>query len=412
MDETTKRVQEMYSQFPYPNLQGNVSSLRWGYDLDFILAQAGSTKRIDQIRVLDAGCGTGELLACCASVFPQAHFTGIELSPKSLEIAKKNAAHVEAINIEFYQKDIMDVTAELGSFDVIICSGVIHHLSQPEKGVNCLAKLLEPGGIMILYLYCQYTRARNVRIKQAVNILERDQSQFRKRIKIARALLNDYQLRDIALVDAYLHVNENLYTARIIFDLLRRCDLRFLRFCDEPMWNVENLIKDKEVVKMIQALSDDLRYEVLDLIISQAINRNSYEIFACHDSYEYRTVKELGKGSLNLYPMRTPFIRVEKDTANDNIYNLYVLHDSNNPLRLQLSVGSVNLIMRCDGSRTLGQILEQTVDEPNINTTHQPAMNELLKLFNFALNTDLIVARPVPSGKVWENIKTVDFSKA
>ncbi len=412
MDTITRKVEEMYSQFPYPSFQGAVCSLSWFYDLDFLLAHAGSHKAIDQVKVLDAGCGTGEQIVCCASVFPQVHFTAVELNSTSLDIAKKNAKFLEIGNIDFYQKDIMDITHELGSFDVIICSGVIHHLSQPEKGLKHLVKLLKPDGVFAIYLYSKYTRGRNIRIKQAVNIIEGDEKLINKRIKIVRALLNDYQLRDIAAVDAYLHVNEQLYTVKSIFSLLRECSLKFLRFRDEPMWNESMLIKDKEVVSMLQDLPDDLRYEVLDLVFSERRILNAYEFFACHSSYTCYPAKEIGKATLGFYPMRTPFVQIEKEASNNGLYNIYILHDEKHPTHLQLSTQSVNIIEKCDGKKTLETILEETIGDPRSGSTHQDIESKVFQLLNFALKSDLIFIRPVPSGKVLDKYKKVDFTQA
>lgn len=412
MDLITKKVEKMYSQFPYPSLQGPVQTLGWFYDLDFLLAHTGSHKAIEQVKVLDAGCGTGEQVVGCASVFPQVHFTALELNSTSLNIAKKNAKFLEVENIDFYQKDIMGLTRELGSFDVILCSGVIHHLSQPEEGLRGLVKLLGPDGIFAIYLYSQYTRDRNIRIKQAVNIIESDNNQSKKRIKIVRALLNDYQLRDIAAVDAYLNVNERLYTAKSIFGLLRSCGLKFLRFRDGPMWDETILIKDREVASMLQGLPDDLRYEVLDLAFSEQKVRNAYEFFACHGPSVRGPIKEIGKDSLGFYPMRTPFVRLEKEESNNGVYNIYILHDEKHPIHLQVSKQAVSIFEKCDGKKTLEQILEETIGNSKDESAYQNKEKEFFQLLNLALKKDLIFIRPVPAGKVLDKYKSVDFTQA
>ncbi len=410
MDPITKKVKEMYSQFPFPNCQGRAYSLSWFNDLDFLLASAGSRKTIDQVKVLDAGCGTGELSAGCANTFPQAHFTAIELNSTSLDIAKKKAKSLKNENIDFYQKNIMDIKDDLGNFDIIICSGVIHHLSQPELGLKHLAKLLKPDGIIAIYLYCKYTRDKNIRIKQAANIVEGDTNQVNKRIKIVRALLNDYQLRDIAAVDAYLHVNEHLYTVKSIFKLLKVCSLKFLRFRDEPVWDETKLIKDEEVVSMLQGLPDDLRYEVLDLAFSERRNRNAYEFFACHDSYTCYPVREIGKDTLRFYPMVTPFVRIEKESSNNSLYNIYILHDEKNPVCFQLTTQAMNIIKKCDGKKTLEQILEELIGDSRDKPTYQEMENNIFQFFNMALKSDLLFIRPVPSGKVLDNYKKMGLT--
>jgi len=412
MDTITKKVEDMYSQFPFPSHQGPMSTLSWFYDLDLLLASVGSHKAIDKIRVLDAGCGTGEEVVCCASVFPQAHFTAVELNSTSLGIAKKNAKYLEVENIDFHKNNIMDITNELGSFDVIISSGVIHHLSNPEEGLKRLVNLLEPDGVLAIYLYCEYTRDRNIRIKQAVNMVEGDQGLVDKRIKIARALSNKYEWTDIKAVDAFLHVNEHLYTAKSIFDMLRECGLKFLRFRDEPIWDASILIKDTDVVRMLRNLPNDLHYEVLDLAFSEQRNRNAYEFFTCHDSYVSHPVKEIGKDKLEFYPMRAPHVQIEKEVSDNGLFNANILHDNKQTVQLKLSNQAVDIIMKCDGQKSLGKILEETTGGPENNPAHQEMEGQIFQLLNLALKRDLIYIRPVPSGKVWDKYKMVDFTKA
>ena len=414
MDEVTQRVAEMYTHFPFPSMTESTWTLRWSYDLDFLLAVAGSTKRIHQIRVLDAGCGTGEVLAGCASVFPEVEFTAMDLSPASLAIAKKNAAFLDVDNIRFIQKNIMELTpAELGTFDIIICSGVIHHLSEPDKGLVKLADLLDMDGIILIYLYCQYSRERNLRVKEAVNIIEGDPSQYEKRIRISRALTSEYSLNDAYMVDAYLHVNERLYTAKRIFELLTDSGLTFIRFRDEPMWAPEELIKDKDIANTVRSLPKSLRYEALDLVFSQAIPRNAYEFFAglalkTHSS----RFKTIDTSFLDQFPMRSPFISVAEAPDDDGYIEVCVHHTDTRPLKHRLTTGAVNLVMKCTGKRRLSDILgEVTINIKDRNVRHKMEA-ELITFLNFAQTRDLIYVRPVPAGKKWEQIKYVDFSKA
>jgi SAM-dependent methyltransferase len=47
---------------------------------------------------------------------------------------------------------------EEASFDVILCNGVLHHTSDPRKGLSTLARLLRPDGYIVVGLYHQYGR--------------------------------------------------------------------------------------------------------------------------------------------------------------------------------------------------------------------------------------------------------------
>ena len=61
-------------------------------------------------------------------------------------------------NVTFNQMDLINV-AELGViFDIIECSGVLHHMEKPSKGLSALIQQLKPGGYIKLGLYSLIAR--------------------------------------------------------------------------------------------------------------------------------------------------------------------------------------------------------------------------------------------------------------
>ena len=111
-------------------------------------------------KVLVAGCGTGREAALIALRFPDARITAIELSPASLACAVERCAASGLDDIDFRLLDLNRV-ADLGrTFDFITCSGVLHHLPDPEAGWAALAGVLRPGGVMRIMLYSKLARLR------------------------------------------------------------------------------------------------------------------------------------------------------------------------------------------------------------------------------------------------------------
>jgi SAM-dependent methyltransferase len=95
------------------------------------------------MRILDAGCGTGEALQwLLEAVTPGGSVVGIDLA----------AAHVDAARlhrsprIQVFQADLFDAPLAAASFDVVWSVNTIHHLRDPLLGVERLAKLVRPGG--------------------------------------------------------------------------------------------------------------------------------------------------------------------------------------------------------------------------------------------------------------------------
>lgn len=110
--------------------------------------------------LLVAGCGTGREAALWALRFPDARITAIDLSEASLAYARDRCAALGLDRIRFRQLDLHEV-ADLGlNFHFISCSGVLHHLPDPEAGWAALVAALKPGGAMRIMLYSKLARLK------------------------------------------------------------------------------------------------------------------------------------------------------------------------------------------------------------------------------------------------------------
>jgi SAM-dependent methyltransferase len=110
--------------------------------------------------LLIAGCGTGREAALWSLRFPDARITAIDLSTASLAYARERCRALGLDRIDFRRLDLRSV-AELGrTFDFIACSGVLHHLPDPEAGWAALAAVLKPGGAMRVMVYSKVARLK------------------------------------------------------------------------------------------------------------------------------------------------------------------------------------------------------------------------------------------------------------
>lgn len=97
---------------------------------------------------LDAGCGKGRY-----STFTAEHVRGLVALDASDAVvaAAVNLAHHD--NVLVVRGDLRDPPLVDASFGFVSCLGVLHHLEDPRAGFDRLVRLLEPGGLILLYLY-------------------------------------------------------------------------------------------------------------------------------------------------------------------------------------------------------------------------------------------------------------------
>jgi ubiquinone/menaquinone biosynthesis C-methylase UbiE len=110
--------------------------------------------------VLDAGCGTGLTTLRIAAQHPDRVVHGIDLSPKMIEVAQKDAEK-QGLAVDFRVGSIADLPYPDSSFDVVITNIMYHHLDLAEKrqAVAEIARVLKPGG---RYVSAEFgPRARN-----------------------------------------------------------------------------------------------------------------------------------------------------------------------------------------------------------------------------------------------------------
>src|SRR5947209_121136 len=99
-------------------------------------------------RILDAGCGDGRYSKFILRwADPDAVITAFDLSPKMLERAKKR---LKSDRVSQVQADLTRLPFNNEAFDTVVCGWVIEHLPDPRPGLRELARVLIPGGKLLL----------------------------------------------------------------------------------------------------------------------------------------------------------------------------------------------------------------------------------------------------------------------
>jgi SAM-dependent methyltransferase len=165
VDGTSRAVAAQYEANPYPRWTsvGLVRPADMRRTLGAYLG-AGELAFLDRpFEVLIAGCGTGQQAVQAALAYgPMARVTAVDLSAASLAYAERMAERFGAGNISFAQADLLSL-GRLGPqfvrrFDVIECTGVLHHLAEPFQGWRVLLDCLAEDGRMFVGLYSAIAR--------------------------------------------------------------------------------------------------------------------------------------------------------------------------------------------------------------------------------------------------------------
>ena len=99
-------------------------------------------------RLIDLGSGSGRMLTLLSPLADCA--IGLDLSQQMLNIARNHAAEARLAHIELRHGDIFDTRLPGGHADLVVVHQVLHYLSDPAAAVAEAARLVAPGGKLLI----------------------------------------------------------------------------------------------------------------------------------------------------------------------------------------------------------------------------------------------------------------------
>src|SRR5579883_707321 len=119
---------------------------RWRKYIDATLALAmESLELAGDERVLDVGCGTGELEDRLLDRWPGLPTTGVDLSPNMLRQAADKRSNVALVAAEAHRLPFAEA-----SFDVAVCANAFHYFRRPAETLADMRRVLRPAGRLVL----------------------------------------------------------------------------------------------------------------------------------------------------------------------------------------------------------------------------------------------------------------------
>lgn len=315
-DSITKKVKDMYKKYPYPSPSTELAQTNELLNLLRIF-ELESKIKLEGKNILDAGSGSGHRITNVAEFFKKCDFLGIDISETSLEIANELKNIKKLHNIQFLQHNIMTGVNHLGKFDMVLCMGVLHHLSDPVKGLRMLVNTLKEDGVIFLYLYGKLGGHKRMLNKKLIStLLGNDKSNYDLGIKLVRDLgLNKFDYgwnlnfkndeeENALIVDSLLHANEFLYDCDDIENLFKGSGLygysifgittgttgmlfdtgiKIPKKLSAPQTNVAEILTSDFSLSRYESLNLNEKYRILDLLYEP----NGYTIIGLtKDAYE------------------------------------------------------------------------------------------------------------------------------
>jgi SAM-dependent methyltransferase len=164
--ERTEVVREFYSAAPFPGYPPR-DSLTW---LRARAERSRFARLLDEAiagdaRIAEIGCGTGQMSLYLARA--ERMVIGADLTRASLALGAAAARRFGIDRLLFVETDIASAGLRPAAFDVVYCSGVLHHTPDPRASFRRIVELARPGGMIILGLYNSMARLP-LRLRRAV----------------------------------------------------------------------------------------------------------------------------------------------------------------------------------------------------------------------------------------------------
>jgi 2-polyprenyl-3-methyl-5-hydroxy-6-metoxy-1,4-benzoquinol methylase len=221
--------------------------------------------------ILDAGCGSGYKSLILAEANPGAKIVGIDLSEKSVKLARERLQYHGIENIEFHALSIEELPSLNQQFDYINCDEVLYLLPDAVVGLQAMKSLLKPDGIIRTNLHSSLQRSSYFAVQKVFKIMGlMDDNPREMEIELAKELIQD--LKDNVTIKArtwnfpvekneewmlanYLLLGDKGYTVPEVFSALRAADLEFISMVNWRLWDLTDLFKEPNNLPAFLAIS-------------------------------------------------------------------------------------------------------------------------------------------------------------
>ena len=312
-----------------------------------------------------------------------AQVTGIDFSATSARCTEELKRKYNLNNLQVYQLPVERVNELETSFDQIICTGVLHHLADPDAGLSALRGVLKPDGAMHLMVYAPYGRTGIYMLQEfcrRIGIHASDE-EIHDLIAALKMLPPGHPLdnllrespdfrQEAALADALLNPQDRSYSVPQVFDFIEKAGLTFGRWVKQaPYTPYCGVVAEIPQASRLKELSIVEQYAAVELFRGTMV-RHSMVAYRDGRPGDPQPVSFAGDAWLGYVPLRMPDTicvqeRLPPCAAGVLINQTHAYRD----LFIPIDSTEKRLFDAIDGSRSIGGIVEKTL--PSSQTKSQ-----------------------------------------
>jgi SAM-dependent methyltransferase len=325
-----------------------------------------------RLEILVAGCGTSQA-AQYALREPDSHVTAIDISHTSLRHTRSLQQQHDLANLELHRLPIENI-AELGrSFDLIVCTGVLHHLPDPDLGLRALRAVLRQKGAMHVMVYAAYGRAGIYMMQQYSRLLGISASTHELRdlsttlgtlpadhpISALLHKVKDFR-RPESMADALLHPLDRAYTVPQLYGWLERCGMTFGRWIEQAPYLPDcGAIAGTPHAARLSALPAPAQYAAAELFRG-TMTRHRFIAYRTDSPTLEHGISFAGEDWRHYIPIRLPWtLSIRDRLPRGSVAVLLNPVHEHCDLVLPVTPTQEHLLSRIDGQRDIGELVQE-----------------------------------------------------
>ena len=420
-------VRNQYENLPYPERNPEdertrlVQTIEDKLDLINHYCFNGKQKYGANFRCLVAGGGTGDAVIHLAEQLKgtKAEVVYLDMSTASMEVAQSRAKMRKLKNITWINDSLLNLpNMDIGKFDYINCSGVLHHLEDRTAGLQSLCSVLKNKGAMAIMVYGRHARASVYQMQELMKHINSDIGDMQLKIDNAKrvmtslpatnmfnqldAMLNSntqntsISIRDDAeIYDLFMHSQDVPFSIPELYEWLDTCNLNLVTY-PSPLGGKYNFLpaswtSNPELIDTIEQLPIRKQQAIAELVRGNMI---THTVFVSRNNKSIAVLDDLNN---------IPFLFVGQFDLAALAAHMSQHPDTpiriNHPIRtLILNPGKylATILKYLDGKRSIGEIFDSVRKDPTFSKAapdNSVLMQEFRTAYEMFNSVDVILLR-------------------